>query len=154
MCAILDANVVSEVFGKNRPEAGAQFLNWLTTGRGQLVVGGKLFRELIDKNEGFRLWARQAIAAGRLKRHSDAVVQHRTSMLERSAQHKSNDPHVLALAQISGARLLYSNDRNLRSDFANPRLINSPRGKIYSTLRSKEFGRPHRSLLSRSDLCR
>ena len=154
MCAILDANVVSEVFGKDRSAAGAQFFKWITTGRGQLVVGGKLFRELIENNVGFRQWAQQAIAAGRLKRHNDSVIQRRTSLLERNAQHNSNDPHILALAQISGARLLYSNDLDLRGDFANPQLVNNPRGKIYSTLRSRSFGRSHRSLLSRRDLCR
>lgn len=146
--------MVSEVFGNDRPAAGEQFLNWVTTGRGQLVVGGKLFRELVANNDGFRRWAQQAIAAGRLKRHNDTIVQRRTSVLERKSQLKSDDPHILALAQISGARLLYSNDKNLRSDFTNPRLVNNPRGKIYSTLRSKQFAKSHRSLLSRRDLCR
>ena len=48
---------------------------------------------------------------------------------------QSNDLHVLALAQVSGARLLYSNDLSLHQDFGNRDLISRPRGKIYSTPR-------------------
>ena len=29
MCAIIDANVASEVFGTDRPEAGARFFDWI-----------------------------------------------------------------------------------------------------------------------------
>ena len=54
MCAIVDANVAGEVFGENKPPAGKEFYNWLNTGRGQLVVGGKLLVEL-NKNHGSRL---------------------------------------------------------------------------------------------------
>jgi hypothetical protein len=43
---------------------------------------------------------------------------------------KSDDPHIIALAQISGARLLCSHDEGLASDFTNAKLI-KPRGKVY-----------------------
>ena len=46
-------------------------------------------------------------------------------------------PHVLALAQVSGARLLYSNDQTLQRDFKNSKLIKNPRGNVYTTLRNK-----------------
>ena len=47
----------------------------------------------------------------------------------------SDDPHVIALAQVSRARPLYSNGRRLRRDFKNPGSID-PRGRVYSTQRS------------------
>ncbi len=43
---------------------------------------------------------------------------------------KSNDPHIIALAKVSGARLLCSHDEALGSDFTNVKLI-KPRGKVY-----------------------
>ena len=49
---------------------------------------------------------------------------------------QSNDQHVIALAIVSGARLLYSNDRRLQRDFKDRRLIDPP-GKVYSTRRGK-----------------
>jgi hypothetical protein len=43
---------------------------------------------------------------------------------------KSDDPHIIALAQISGARLLCSHDEGLGEDFTNVKLF-KPRGKVY-----------------------
>ena len=45
---------------------------------------------------------------------------------------KSDDPHILALAKAAGARLLYTNDRDLMKDFKNRLILNKPKGKVYS----------------------
>ena len=45
----------------------------------------------------------------------------------------SDDPHVLALARWSRVRLLYTGDPGLIADFKNKRLVDSPRGKVYSS---------------------
>ena len=66
---------------------------------------------------------------------------------------KSDDHHVIALAQLSGARLLYSNDSALHDDFGNKSLIDQPRGRIYSTKESSTFRNVHRHLL-RDHICR
>ena len=84
----------------------------------------------------------------------DDIVKSRVEEIEESGSFKSDDPHVIALAQISGARLLYSNDPDLQQDFGDKRLIDSPRGKVYSTRINQEFTRIHRQLLGRRDLCR
>ena len=65
----------------------------------------------------------------------------------------SDDQHIIALAQISGARLLYSHDGDLQEDFRNKELIDRPRGKVYSTKKTKNFTSAHRGLLGRQDLC-
>ncbi len=54
MCAIVDANVVDEVFGEKRPPAGEKFFDWLTVGNGRLVVGGRLLEELDRSSEEFK----------------------------------------------------------------------------------------------------
>ena len=38
MCAIVDANVRDEVFGNAASPAGKFFLDWLTSGKGKLVL--------------------------------------------------------------------------------------------------------------------
>lgn len=153
MCAIVDANVVHEVFGSNRPEAGVKFLEWLDAGRGYLVVGGKPLRELGGSSEGFRNWAVQAQLAGRMKIENEHKVNTKGAALLAERRCRSNDHNMLALAQVSGARLLYSNDRNLQQDFKDSLIINSPRGRVYSTLTNKDFVPSHRRLLRRRDLC-
>ena len=44
-------------------------------------------------------------------------VDARTEQIQSEGAIRSDDPHVIALAQVSGARLLYSNDGNLQQDF-------------------------------------
>ncbi len=152
MCALVDANVAGEVFGHNKPPAGKEFYKWLNTGMGQLVVGGKLLVEL--NKTAARDWMRQAILSGRTRQEDTSQITERTEKLVKTRQCKSDDPHVIALAQISGARLLYSNDSDLQSDFKNKNLIDNPRGKVYTTVKRKSFTWTHESLLSRPGLCR
>ena len=67
---------------------------------------------------------------------------------------KSNDLHVLALALVSGARLLYTNDTALIDDFGNREIVTRPRGKIYTTAQNADVTDAHRRLLGARDLCR
>lgn len=152
MCAILDNSVVTEVFGDNRPLAGEKFFRWLHSGRGFLVLGGKLRKEL-GENNAFRAWLQQAVLAGRVRNYSDDVVNERTEELRNAQSCQSNDQHVVALAQVSGARLLYANDLDLQKDFKNRRLIDTPRGKIYSTRENRNFQHSHKRLLLDGTLC-
>ncbi len=153
MCAIVDANVVGEVFGQDRPEAGQRFFEWLVSGKGVLIAGGKVYDEL-GQSKRFQELARSVLLAGRLRTENTAAVAERAQAIKDEGACASDDPHVLALAQVSGARLLYTNDRTLQRDFTNGDLIAGPRGKVYTTLRSQAFTKTHRRLLSNKALCR
>ena len=153
MCAILDNNVVHEVFGSNRSPAGKAFFDWIDTGSGNLVVGGKLLREL-DETRAFREWRQQAGTAGRLRRFNDEAVNDRTEKLKEKSVCRSNDEHVIALAQVGKARLLYSNDAALQEDFDDKKLIDNPRGKVYSTRLGGNFRDSHKNLLKMRNLCK
>ena len=154
MCAILDANTAHEVFGANRPPAGEKFYSWINDGKLTLVVGGKLLEELETSARGFREWASRASTYGKVRIIDADRVAARTAQVEREGIYTSDDPHVLALAQVSGARLLYSNDENLQQDFKKKRLIDNPRGKVYSTRTGTAFTDTHKKLLAARDLCR
>ena len=152
MCAILDTNAAHEVFGSNAgqaTEAGGRFFRWLSRGKGNLVVGGKLKQELDQGVPQFRMWANQAILAGQLVNIDDNCVNNKTREVEEHDELQSDDPHIIALAQVSGARLLFSNDKQLHEDFGNSDIINNPRGKIYSTLENKSFTQEKKNLLDR-----
>lgn len=158
MGAILDTNVAHEVFGgSNRSEAGQEFFDRINRGEGILVAGGKLLKELLGTS--VRRGVDEAFRSGRIKRIDDQKVDALTNKLQNKGGFKSNDPHVLALAQASGARLLYSNDGDLQRDFGKKELIDRPRGKVYSTKREHgggKFKRSHRTLLlelKNGDLC-
>ena len=160
MCALVDANVASEVFGPKRNEASDKFFNWLSTGTGILVVGGQL-QEEISKTQ-YRDWGRQALLSGRIrqallsgriKREDPHKVEAQTSKLKNEKACKSNDQHIIALAQLSGARLLFSNDSDLQQDFKNKKLIDNPRGRVYSTKKIKDYTNSHKRLLGMKRLC-
>ena len=154
MCAIVDANVASQVFetGQQSP-AGKKFLEWLTKGKGRLVVGGKLFEELVKGSKGFRDQRRELALAGKMKVVNAGEIKAKTEALQREGGCRSDDPHILALAQVSGARLLYSNDSKLQQDFITKKLIDNPRGKVYSRINTTDFSPSQKRLLGRNDLC-
>ena len=160
MCAIVDASVVGEVFGSRSKasartsSAGKKFLEWVNKGTGRLIVGGELLKELHKASEDFRKWGRQALLSGVMRRENEHKVTKRTEELQAERGYGSNDPHVLALAQVSGARLLYSNDGELQQDFKKKRLIDNPRGKVYSTREHRDFSSAHKRLLADKNLCR
>ena len=157
MCAIVDNDVAGEVFGDGDSPAGQGFFNWLNGGRGRLVVGGKLLDELAE-SRNFREWASTATLFGRMTTLNRNDVEERTRTIEDEAMHSSNDPHVLALAQLGHARLLFTNDQRLEQDFKSKSLIDSPRGRVYHTRGihapndNKGFSKTHRRLLS-SNVC-
>ena len=153
MCGIIDANVAHEVFGDDRPPSGERFFDWLASPRGQLVVGGDLLREL-GHNRGFVRWLGAAVRSGRARSTPNEAVNARAEELRQSDMCRSNDEHVLALALISGARLLFTNDAALIADFKNREIVANPRGKVYTTAENNEVTAAHRRLLGDRTLCR
>ena len=151
MCAIVDTNVASEVFGPNPTPAGAEFFHWIERGSVQLVLGGEQLRELERGSPGFRKWASAAILAGRLRRLDDDEVDAKSNHIRQSKKLRSNDTHVLALAQLSRARLLFTNDGDLHHDFK--KHIDKPRGRVYHTRCTKEVTATHKRLLRDRTLC-
>lgn len=164
MCSIIDANILTTEFKKPQDGtmgsvttmAGEAFYEKVVKGKIMLVAGGKLLREPEVKENSeqvHRLW-RGLRDAGLIKQINNDKVDAQTQKVKKKGGYASDDPHIIALAQVSGARLLYSNDKDLQDDFKNKSLIDNPRGKVYSTLIHKEFTENHRNLLARTDLCK
>ena len=154
MCAIVDANVGHEVFDPSRQtEAGRFFYDWLMRPNGgTMVAGGNLLREL-NRSEAFRRFFGERLLANRARRIPDEPIAQAEDGIRRERLNDSNDEHVLALAQVTGARLLFTNDHALQQDFQNREIITGTRGRIYTTVERNDLRRTHRDLLRRSDLC-
>ena len=158
MCVIVDANAINEIFRvqpltkeDNRPEAGKKFFDWLDSNPERLVIGGsKLQKEL--NIERFMDWAQGIERAGKLRKYDNGEVDQRAKELQAQNACESNDEHIIALAQISGARLLYSKDQDLRNDFKD--LLNSPQGKVFPTGNTSENRKERNRLLADKRLCR
>ena len=156
MCAIIDASVVRQAFGRKPVPAAIKFINWIDSRKGRLTVGGsKVRKELEESPQKFKEWALEAIKSGKMRNVNDSKVDRKMAQLVADGNCKSDDEHVIALAQVGGARLLYSNDRDLQQDFGDKSLIDRPRGKVYSTRKNKNFTHTHQRLLrlKKRDLC-
>ena len=153
MCAIVDASVAFEVFGRKRTPAGTRFRDWLDDGRGQLVVGGRALEELA-RNRSFVRWLLEARRmSGRVRQIGGARIRQRQDELVRRGVLQSDDEHVVALALVSGARLLYTDDARLQRDFLNPELVPAPTGRVYTSRPDGRFTAEHRALLDAKELC-
>ena len=151
MCAIVDTNCLPEVFARvGRSRGGKLFYDWMTTGHGKLVVGGRCRHE-IKKSEVVHKWMRQAKLNGRAIFVEDVHVNRKEQKIEAEGGIISDDPHIIALALISGARLLHSRDGALQKDFTRKEIVNNPRGKVFPTEAS---AKAQRTLLENKSLCR
>ena len=133
MCVIVDANVANTIFGQTPSDGERRLRRWLESGSSRLTVGGtKLSRELSVKlSKEARRWLALASTRGALLVHDDFEVDQVEESLIKGDLCESDDQHIIGLAQISGARLLYSDDGALRRDFLDRILVNRPVGKLY-----------------------
>ncbi len=66
MCAIIDVNVITEVFGVNPPEAGQKFFQWIENNPNVRLVGGGELSEELEKISRFQKWALDAVNSGKI----------------------------------------------------------------------------------------
>lgn len=128
MCIIIDANVFGTFLREPPAEETVPIHNWLNR-KGRIVysTGGKFAGEIGRKaRERLLIYVRagRAVEVKAERLHDEETVL--------AGRIVSDDPHVLALARVSGARLLYTNDTDLMTDFKNKRLIDDPRGSVYT----------------------
>ena len=150
MCVIIDASVVSLICKQPAAPAFRPVVDWLTSSKqdGRLVYGGRLSKELFRVGEAQRFIA-QRKRDGRAVEFPDAAVDAKEKELKKAGLCKSNDQHVIALAIVSGARTLCSDNkrkRHLYADFKNKALIDNPGGRIYRDP-------SHRRLLAHTPSC-
>jgi len=145
MCIIIDANTAHEMTSSPPHPDATPVLKWLENRRGFLVLGGKLTEELYATP--FRRLVVELTRAGVTRIYRSESVTRTETDLRRSGRCTSNDLHVIALALISGARLLYSRDQRLQADFRSLEIMNNPRGHVYSSAN-------HEHLLRDGSSCR
>lgn len=132
MCIVIDTNMASLIFGKPKDADSIPVINWLTDPQknGCLVFGGKLSKEL-DRVNNAKRFLKALNAKGRAIMVPKETVDAEEQVVLNKGYCRSDDPHVIALARLSGARTLCSKDNNLHCDFKNLHLISKPKGKIY-----------------------
>lgn len=85
------------------------------------------------KIQDVRFYLVELERAGRLRSSfQESALIETERLLRNSAVCVSNDRHVVALAIVSGARTIATNDLALTKDVKNKRILDGPRGRVYS----------------------
>ena len=129
MCVIVDNDVVALVLVK-KDAAFVPVMQAIQKRRHKLTYGGRLKDEYL-KSVLVRRVLRVLDEAGLSRIVSDDSIASIESQLIANDVCKSNDAHVIALAQVSKTRLLCSRDNDLIADFTNLKLLSKPRGRVY-----------------------
>lgn len=154
MCAIVDASGANDVFGKNRPEIGIAFFEWIEA-HGRIFTGGKLTMEIGVLCPRFLKWAEEAERTRKLVKISRSKIDTEANAISKRRGLRSDDAHILAIARVGEARLLYSNDKSLLEDFVDSRFIRRPKGDTMTSDRGGELADEDREKLERAtERCR
>jgi len=121
---IVDTNRAGD-FSKPLTDHAKEIILRVSSKRMTICTGGRLTEELL-KTKLFDLLSELG-NAGWLKLVSDAQVNAIEAGLFGIIE--SDDGHIIAIKQISGCRLLFSDDQALINDFTNVSL-SSPKGKV------------------------
>ena len=127
MCVVVDTNSRKCFMDENNPSA-VPLREWLRDGKGKLlhVESGRWLKEHGTSSAEWKTLVREYGRVGILKTIPTGEFNATLTGLPEKTKSGEKDKHVLALALAGGARLLYSDDNNLRDDFKN-----IAKGKIY-----------------------
>lgn len=143
MSIIVDANCASDLLSANPSEDFKPVLDAVVSKGARISYGGsKLKREYMALPAVWRFVV-ALDRAGKARAHPDAAIDALEQALSLSGALKSDDPHIIALAQVSGARLLCSRDKALHQDFLAKELIDKPRGSVYQNSGHAKLLRTH-----------
>lgn len=127
MCVktIVDASAFRHLCEPSENSAGHQLRRWIARGDGVVVYSPEhtAYADELNKYTA----ARELLHDYNQRGLADDIDATRIqTALERIPGHpvrRSDDPHILALAAVSEATVLFSCDRKLRQDFADRRVI-------------------------------
>lgn len=149
MCLIVDNDVAHRVLLRDSDPDFGLVHSCIFEGQPfdlKLYLGGKLTDELVQNDHVRRILV-LLDQLGRTINVDDNEVKAETERLNELGICRANDTHVIALARISKARLVCTNDRDLQRDFKDGAVLSVPRGKVYKRT-------SHRELLRKACKCK
>lgn len=142
MCIILDANCLGlfvSADGSMAPVSTYFIRN------GSIAIGGSKLKAEYRNNKKFVSFLAELMKKGQVHKINDSAVDDLEGIIATRPDAKSDDPHILAIAVLSNARVLISHDQPLHQDFTSTNFF-TPKGRIYQNPR-------HRRLLSNLPKC-
>ena len=135
MCIIIDANKCDELVKEDSDLQPVK--NWIEKKNGKIVFVPKhpiFIKELEGCSDKFRRLLEYYRQNGLVTNIDAKKVETKRKTLKNL---QSNDDHIIALALVSGAKILVSGDKNLHEDFKNKE--NGVGGKVYQYKKQKHL---------------
>ena len=127
MCikTIVDASAFRHFLEPSRNSAGHQLRRWIDRGDGVVVYSPDhtVYADELNRYIDVRNLLRDYSQRGRAVDIDGTLIQAVLDQIPDRPVRRSNDPHVLALAEVSRATVLFSCDGNLRQDFADHQVL-------------------------------
>ena len=130
MCLILDANKFSDYLNPE-DENMEPVRIWMKSGGKMVYSPTEKLKLELDRHQKMRLQIDEYRSNGRLRQYPALEVEKVKTKLPRL---QSDDPDIIALAFVSGVKLLVSGDTNLHADFKN-----IVKGSVYQTAKHKDL---------------
>lgn len=130
MCvvAIVDADSLPVLATRQGP-GDELFLSWIRSRHGVIAFPSSgQYRTEIQNNRAVMMLIQRYEQGGQLRKISAGQLETADDQIRQKC-HRSNDPHILSLALASEARVLCSNDDDLRSDFKDRNVL-PPMGRL------------------------
>ena len=157
MCLIVDANKLADFLEEQPTRDSEPIHNWLRPGRkrrerrghaaetsgrrGGVVVYATAGKFRTEVSRAARARLEYLRRAGRAKLFNESELEEgRKLVAERHMT--SDDLHVLALAAVSRARVVYTGDNDLMNDFRNRKVMGGMAGSVYSGWKTRGLLRP------------
>jgi hypothetical protein len=145
VCVIVDTCVVHEVLpgsiekGAHPNDPYRPLRRDIANGVTPIVFGGRLADEYSGCSQIVKNIIQELSRAGKALKVDATVINAEAQTLRASGLCRSDDPHVLALAKVSGARLVCTIDGALREDVCDKNILRKPRGKLWSPAGHQEL---------------
>jgi len=144
MCIIIDANTFSSVFSEKASDHSEfkPVKDWIIRGKGKLVYGGTKYGDELKAARGYLRLFVEFDKIGKTVKVCAASVDQVQQRLEQLVNDDGfDDAHLVAIAIVSGCKLICSKDRSsypfLKRHDIYPSHIHRPR--IYSGIRNKDL---------------
>src|SRR5262245_16401779 len=112
MCIIVDANVAHRLAANPCHRDAVPLRDRVENKQLEIASGGRNAEEL--RAAGLRRWLLEQFRSGTVRIYPAALLEAEERRCRQRRKCVSNDHHIIALACVSGARLLYTVDAALR----------------------------------------
>lgn len=109
MCVVIDVNIFSKVF---RGEEGYRILHdWLTKGNGKMIIGGTKYSLELKRMPKYAKVLLDLERNGSVIRVEKSEVDRMQEILEERITSDCDDPHIIALMDVSGCLVFCTEDK-------------------------------------------